>query len=454
MTKAQSPFLKGVFAPWRKEGNYDVLEIEGSIPEDLNGVLLRNGPNPQFDPEGSYHWFEGDGMLHAIRIQNGNASYDNRWVRTPRFVAERKAGRALFGAGLAGHDESDVEDVSHETANTNIVRYNRTLLALNEGSQPYAIQLSNLQTVGVYNYQGQINRALSAHPRYDYRRNELMTYSYISEDGKLMYYRLSRMNKIISQKEIDWPYMAMMHDFVTTENYVVFPIFPCTMDFERMMKGGSIFMWEGDRLPAVLIVTDKSGNEVARVEMDPCYAYHFGNAFEQDGNIVIDAMHSQCTALMPDRNGKVAAREDSDARLARWTLDLASNQVKVEFLDDTPVEFPRFDERFNGLPYQHLYTGGRKTSDGLFDRIMHYDLVNKRKVEHSFDGGDVPSEPVFVASGNKEGQGYLLTVVYRTKEDRSDVVILDAQDIAAKSIATIKIPHRIPFGFHGNFIEI
>ncbi len=454
MSSEKSPFLQGNFAPWREENNFDALEVIGTIPDDLNGVLLRNGPNPQYDPAGRYHWFEGDGMLHAIRISNGNASYDNRWIRTERFEAERKAGRGLFNANLSGENDPRMEGVSDSTANTNIVRYNRMLLALNEGASPVSIQLSNLATLGDFTYNGKITRRLSAHPRYDYRRKELMTYSYIDDDGQLMYYRLDRMSKVINQQAIDWPYMAMMHDFINTENYVIFPVFPCTMSFERMMQGQSIFMWEGDQLPTVFIVTDKSGKEVTRFETDPCHVYHFANAYEQGDEIIVDAMLGKCTALMPDRQGKVATREDSDARLARWTMNVKANTLSLDYLDDMCIEFPRFDERFNGLPYQHLYTGGRANNADLFDRIVHYDVKNQTKVEHQFPEGDVPSEPVFVPNGNKEGEGYLLTVVYRDKQDRSDVVILDAQHVRDEPLAVIKIPHRIPFGFHGNFIEI
>ena len=83
---------------------------------------------------------------------------------------------------------------------------------------------------------------------------------------------------------------------------------------------------------------------------------------------------------------------------------------------------------------------------------MHYNLENDTKQTHRFEN-DVPWEPVFVPRSEKEGDGYLLTVVYRTNEDRSDVVILDAENIEAEPIAIIKIPHRIPFGFHGNFVK-
>lgn len=46
--------------------------VEGSLPPCLDGAYIRNGPNPQFIPNGPYHYFEGDGMLHMIKISKGN----------------------------------------------------------------------------------------------------------------------------------------------------------------------------------------------------------------------------------------------------------------------------------------------------------------------------------------------------------------------------------------------
>lgn len=443
-------FLQGNFAPWRHEENINELTVIGKIPDDLNGVLLRNGPNPQFDPIGDYHWFGGDGMLHAIRIQNGKASYDNRWVRTERFLCEQKAGKALSD-GIY-HNIEELKKVSSNTANTNIIAYQDKLLALNEGALPTQIELRDLSTLGNYTFDNQITRRLTAHPRFDYQRKEFITYSYIHDDESLMYYRLNQDNKLIAMKAINWPYPAMLHDFVTTENYVIFPIFPCTMSVERMFQGKHMMMWEGDQLNTFFIITDREGNEICSIETDPCYVYHFGNAYEENHCIIIDAMVGKCSALMPDRHGKIATRNDSISRLARWKINLETRAISLTYLDELAAEFPRFDERFNGRPYQHLYTGGRADQNDQFDRIMHYDLVNQRKNEHCFNN-DVPSEPVFVPRSEKEGDGYVLTIVYRADEDRSDIVILDAMHIEESPVAIIKIPHRIPYGFHGNFIN-
>lgn len=438
--KAQSRFLEGNFAPWREENHYDNLEIIGAIPKDLNGVFIQNGPNPQFDPLGSYHWFQGDGMLHAIYFINGKVQYRNRWVQTERFKLERAAGKSLNSAPACA-------------ANTNIISFNNHLLALYEASSPIELDINSLETVGDYTFRNQIKNKLTAHPRYDYQTKELLAYSYINDDGSLHYYRVDCNGKLAATQQIDWPYKSMMHDFVITKNYIVFPVFPTTMSFERLMQGGSIFMWEGDQYETCFIVTDRDGNEVARFFTDPCYVYHFGNAYEVGNSIIIDGMRAQTCALMPDKNGNIATKKDAQSMLARWCLDLKNHQVSCEMLDTLTGEFPRFDERFNGHSYNYLYMGANPNAENLFDRIVRYDLASGTRQDHCFKNS-IPREPVFIPKSDKEGDGYVITVVYRNDEDRSDVVILDAQHISEEPIAIIKIPHRIPFGFHGNFMRI
>lgn len=447
--KAKSRFLEGNYAPWRSEDEYDNLEVIGDMPRDLKGTLIRNGANPQFDPIGFYHWFEGDGMLHAIHIADGKAQYRNRWVRTERFKLEAAAGKLLFNAALSADPDPALAYVSQNTANTNIISVNQRLLALNEGASPVEIDLQTLNTIGDYTFDEKIKTRFTAHPRYDHRTKELLAYSYINEDGSLRYYRINQDDQVVAENKINWPYQAMMHDFVNTENYVIFPIFPTTMSFERMMKGESIFMWEGDQFDTYFIVTDRDGNEVTRLKTDPCFVYHFGNAYEDGDSIIIDAVRGKVCPLFPDRHGHIGTVEDAQAHLVRWTLDLKQQTVSCDSLDKLTIEFPRFDERFNGYPYRHLYAAG--SDSVLYDRLVHYDLKSNQKFEHCFDNAN-PCEPVFVARSEKEGDGYLLTVVYRNDEDRSDVLILDAQDITADPMAIIKIPHRIPFGFHGNFV--
>ena len=66
---------------------------------------------------------------------------------------------------------------------------------------------------------------------------------------------------------------------------------------------------------------------------------------------------------------------------------------------------------------------------------------------------DATGEPIFVPrkAGATEGDGWLLSVVYRGNEDRSDFLVFEAGEIAAGPIATAALPRRVPFGFHGNW---
>jgi carotenoid cleavage dioxygenase len=212
-------------------------------------------------------------------------------------------------------------------------------------------------------------------------------------------------------------------------------------------------MWEGDKLNTYFIITNRVGQEVMRLETDPCHVYHFANAYEYGDCILIDALVSKVEPLMPNRDGKIASSADSTAYLARFTIDLKKPSIQLKYLGQNPGEFPRFDERFNGYAYRYLYMSSQGKLDSFFDQIMHYDLRQEKTTVHEF-GDDIPTEPVFVPRSAEEGDGYLLVVVYRVREDRSDVVILDAKDVAAKPLAVIKIPHRIPFGFHGNFVRL
>ena len=90
-----NPYLSGNFAPVRSEDDFE-LTVIGEIPKGLRGTLYRTGPNPQFEPRGEYHWFSGDGMIHAFHVEDGKVSYRNRYVRTPKWEAENAAGRALW----------------------------------------------------------------------------------------------------------------------------------------------------------------------------------------------------------------------------------------------------------------------------------------------------------------------------------------------------------------------
>jgi carotenoid cleavage dioxygenase len=450
------PFLTGNYGPLLIEGDAFDLPVEGELPRELHGTLYRNGPNPQFAPRGRYHWFDGDGMIHAFRLQGGRASYRNRWVRTPRFARERAAGEALFG-GIADVASSDarVAGVSPNAANTNIVWHAGRLLALWEGGPPHALDPVTLETFGPHDFAGRLVGPMTAHPKLDPETGEMCFFGYGFEPPFLCYHVADRQGRLVRSLAIDAPWASMVHDFVVTKRHVIFPIFPATIRMENVERTGSPVGWQPDLGARIGVMPrDGTGADVVWFEIDACYVFHPMNARDDGDRIVLEVCRYPRLPLF--EGADTQGLEDLSAKLTRWTLDLSGGGAKEERLDDVAFEFPRFDERRAGLSYRHGFGAGvRPGGEGRHgvDTIFHWDLATGKRKDHSVPAHDVVGEPIFVprSPGAEEGDGFLLVVVYRGEEKRSDLVVLDAQNVERAPLATVKLTHRVPFGFHGNW---
>jgi carotenoid cleavage dioxygenase len=434
--------------------------VEGEVPRELDGTLYRNGPNPQFAPRGRYHWFDGDGMIHAFAIHDGRAAYRNRWVRTAKFSLERAAGEALYG-GIADMAKTDprVGATSANAANTNIVVHAGRLLALWEGGPPHALDPRTLETVGPFDFRGRLAGPMTAHPKLDPETGEMLFFGYGFTPPFLRYHVVSADGALVRSEEIEVPAPTMMHDFIVTKEHVIFLVCPATIRLENIEKTGSPLGWEPELGTRIGVMPRNGGNaDVVWFEAAPCYVFHPMNAYTDGGRIVADVCRYPRLPLF-DAGDPADGMEDLTAKLTRWTLDLAGGTVKEEALDDVSTEFPRLDERHAGLRYRHGYAGalvrqkGQEAAVSGFNAIVHYDLGTGRRRDHVVPSTDAVSEPIFVprSSASAEGDGFLLATVYRGEEKRSDLVILDAQNVERAPIATVKLPHRIPFGFHGNW---
>jgi carotenoid cleavage dioxygenase-like enzyme len=454
---SDDPFLRGNYAPFPLEGEIHDCVIEGEVPRELDGTLYRNGPNPQYVPRGRYHWFDGDGMIHAFAIHDGRVAYRNRWVRTARFSLERAAGEGLFG-GLADMAKTDprAAATSPNAANTNIVLHAGRLLALWEGGLPHALDPRTLETIGPFDFRGRLVGAMTAHPKIDPETGEMLFFGYAFAPPFLRYHVVAKDGTLVRSEEIEVPVPTMMHDFITTREHVIFLMCPATIRLENIEKTGSPLGWEPELGTRIGVMPRSGGSkDVVWFEADPCYVFHPMNAYSAGGRIVADVCRYPRVPLF-EAGDSASGVEDLRAKLTRWTLDLAGGTVKEEPLDDLSTEFPRLDERRSGLSYRHGYAGGvvpgpKKVAG--FNAIVHYDLESGRRRNHLVPETDAVGEPIFVprGPGSPEGEGFLLAPVYRGAELRSDLVILDAENVEAAPLATVKLPHRVPFGFHGNF---
>lgn len=451
-------------APIPMECDAPFLKIEGELPRELNGTLYRNGPNPQFDVPGA-HWFVGDGMLHAFHLEDGRASYRNRWVRTPKWLAEHDAGRAIF-AGFGPIKLRDAPQTSCNdsgVANTNIISHAGRLLALEEGHLPTEIDPKTLATRGYCNYDSRIAGPFTAHPKVDPLTGEMMFFGYNAKgpfSSALSYGVVDSGGRVSRFEHFDTPYSSMVHDFIVTANHVLFPILPLTGSMERAMKGQPAYGWEPDKGGYVGVMA-RSGktSEIRWFRAEACYVFHVLNAWDDGNRIVADVMQYEEAPLFPRFDGRPRNPASLRARLCRWTFDLDANtdQFSRVYLDDVTGEFPRVDERRAGLATTHgWYACANPDLDAstALHGIVHVDGQGARKAQYMLPNGDSISEPVFVERGADaaEGDGWLLAVVWRARENRSDLAVFNAQDVGRGPVALVKLGHRVPDGFHGNWV--
>jgi carotenoid cleavage dioxygenase-like enzyme len=431
---AEQFFRQGNFAPVDAELTEFDLPVDGAIPAELNGWYLRNGPNPR---QATAHWFTGDGMIHGVRLEGGRAKwYRNRWVRTDSFDNDFP----LYNA-------DGTRNLRASIANTHVVNHAGKTLALVESSLPYEIT-NDLETLGAYDFGGQLVDSMTAHPKICPTTGELHFFGYGNIFAPhVTYHRADASGELTINRPLDVPALTMMHDFALTAEHVVFMDLPIVFNMDVALKGdGDMpYRWDdnyGARL-GVLRRDDPFG-EVRWFEIDPCYVFHIANAHDADGSIMLQAV--RYPELWRD-----TSRFAADGVLWNWTIDLRAGKVIEHQLDDRAVEFPRIDDRLVTLPARYSVSVGDK-------RLVRYDLTTGAAVEHRFGTPESPGGPgeaVFVPSATgpaDELSGWYIAYVYDPARDGSDLVILDASDFAADPVARIKLPQRVPYGFHGNWI--
>jgi carotenoid cleavage dioxygenase-like enzyme len=427
-------YQRGNYAPVQDELTEFDLVVEGAIPPELDGWYLRNGPNPR---QATGHWFTGDGMIHGIRVEKGRAAwYRNRWVRTDTFEADFP----LYNA-------DGTRNLRAAKANTHVVNHAGKTLALVESSLPYEIT-NDLETIGAYDFGGKLVDSMTAHPKICPTTGEMHFFGYGNMfEPYVTYHRVDANGELTVNRPVDVKALTMMHDFALTAEHVIFMDLPIVFNADIALsgRGDMPYRWDdayGARL-GVMRRDDPFG-PIRWFEIDPCYVFHVANAYDSGSSVVVQA--ARYPELWRHDGGF-----NADAVMWTWTIDLASGVVTEQQLDDRSVEFPRIDDRLAGLPARYAVSVGR-------DKLVRHDLTTGAAAEHRFGNEGtpgVPGEAVFVPSDGRadESAGYYLGYVYDPKRNGSDLVILDASDFTGAAVATIKLPHRVPFGFHGNWVS-
>ncbi|WP_052740802.1 carotenoid oxygenase family protein [Mycobacterium sp. UM_Kg1] len=463
----ESPFLTGHHQPNRMEVSAPDLFVEGELPDDLAGVFYRNGAEPLYPPtDEDYHWFDGDGMVYAFFIEDGRVAMRSRWVRTEKLELELKHGRRLFGV-LDNPATTDplARGTRYNTANTNIILHGGRLLALMEGAPPVRLEPRTLDTIGEEHYGGVITTTFSAHPTIDYATGELINigsvpyrpgdepaihYEVVGSDGDLLRYEV-----------IPIPHQTLMHTFFVTENHVVFPVTPLDISVQRAMAGGPMVAWDPER-PTKLGVMPRTGSaaDVRWFEAAPRHMMHQANVWEDNGGrIIADVAAAEGTALFPDVHGNRRSHAETQQSLRRWTIDpsAGTDVVDERIISDHDIQFPRPDDRMMTRASRNVFANSNLHSvdgraDGM-DSVLRVDTETGTEDVYHFGDGAAAGELIFAPriGGRDESDGYAVTLVHRAGAAETELVVFDAGSLADGPLARVRIPFRIPSGFHCNY---
>ena len=433
--------LRGNGRPVTEELTLTDLEVTGSIPAELDGRYVRNGANPLTGV--SDHPFFGDGMVHGVRLRDGQAEwYRNRYVQTP----------FMQTPDLDILDPSVAVDMTVSKANTHVVGHAGKIFALEEGHFPYVLD-GNLDTVECTDFDGALASQFTAHPKICPETGEMLAFGYSAFEPYLRYYRVAADGTLVQNEDITVNGPTMMHDFNVTRNNVVFMDLPAVFDLEAAMRGEMPIHWDDD-YPSRLGVMPRNGTDadVRWFDINPCYVFHPMNSYEDGDKIVLDV--ARLSHVWRD-----SMMDFPSPELWRFTIDTSTGKVAEEQVDDRPGEFPRVADAVVGLPHRYGYMMGMPDDPSYESAaeqngsIVKYDRQTGERIQVDLGRGHVPGEPVFVPAdgATAEDDGYLMTFVYDADTDTSRYVVLDASTMDAEPVASIALP-RIPFGFHGSWI--
>jgi beta,beta-carotene 9',10'-dioxygenase len=459
------------FSPLEGEFEIDALPVEGEIPPWLRGTLFRNGPGTwEAGKSRMRHWFDGLAMLHRFGFREGEVSYANKYLRSPQYQHIHRESRIGYSEFATDPCRSIFKRLTSafspefgSNASVTVHKLAGRFVALTETPLPVEFDPETLETVGVLEYQDGVEGiGTSPHPHTDPGSGDaLNTITHFSRTSEYRVFRLlagtgAPRRKVVARIPAREP--AYMHSFGQTERHVVLAEYPLVVNSLKMLLTGRSYAenleWKPERPTRFHVVDRESGERAGVYEADAFFAFHHVNAFERDGEIFVDLLAYPDDAVIRDyymdallsRRGPTAAAE-----LRRYRLR-PGNSASYEKLADEPLELPRINyEAHNGRDYSYVYGIGQgRDQVGWPERLVKVNVRDSSALVWR-EEGCYPGEPVFVPApdGRSEDSGVVLSVVLDTAAGTSFLLVLDASSFG--EMARARVPHHIPFGFHGQY---
>ncbi|MCE9579634.1 MAG: carotenoid oxygenase family protein [Deltaproteobacteria bacterium] len=463
---ALRPYLDGNWAPVLDELVVEDLAIHGSLPPELSGTFLRIGPNPRFAAPGRYHWFDGDGMVHAVTLDGGRAAYRNRFVRTRGLEIEERAGHAIWN-GVMEPPQADLPPQSEfirikkNVANTACVFHAGRLLALWDTGEPYELDPVTLATRGPYTFGGRLPFPVASHSKVDPITSELIMLGGSMKRPAVQHAVVGPDGALGPVTTVALPRTVWMHDFAITESSSIFFDLPARFEPRRIAEGASPYRFD-PTLPSRYGVMPRHGSagDVQWFEGPPCFIVHTMNAYDAGDEIVLVGVRAEDAEVGFGDSGPTYR---STTLLHEWRFNRRTGAVRERQLDNQRIEFAKIDPRRVGRPNRFGYAGRLAErppyeSDGriyMMDGICKYDLVEHTVRFHAFGDQCFGGDPEFVPrpGATAEDDGWLLVLVHDEARGVSSLRVCDARDPAAPPMATIAMPRRVPYGVHSTWLS-
>ncbi|KAE9568639.1 Lignostilbene-alpha,beta-dioxygenase isozyme I [Colletotrichum fructicola] len=464
--------------PVNQPGRFDAeiasCVVHGSIPQCIDGTFYRIICDFVFaNRNGHDVWINGDGAVNAWRISNGVVDFKQKFVRTPRFILERAARKPLWGTyrnPYAG--DPRVFDQVQSTGNTHVQWWQKKLLVLKEDSPPLLVDPDTLDTIGVYDFEGQMTaKTFCAHPKTDVSTGEMLGFGMEAAglgSNDLAYYRFSKEGKLLDECWIKTPVVTWTHDMAATDNYVIFGMTPHEFDLKHMKEANGTHFRRNPFLANHFGVLPRRGPKPEDVRwftsLKNHYWGHVSNHFEgNDGCIYIDTFLHDTDALgvFPTQHPELESAHNPGQRppvgkFVRFKIDPTAETTEMEppkIISDVAGEMARCDDRYTTKPYNHAFGSGGPTPRG-FGAVLHIDIAaGTTKMWNA--GPDVTvGEPCFVprSADAPEADGFLVVSCRDHTTTLGNLVILDTRDITAGPVSIIQLPFRIREGVHGNWV--
>jgi all-trans-8'-apo-beta-carotenal 15,15'-oxygenase len=463
-----APLIEGAFSFTPSERSYVVDEIEGEVPEFIRGTYYMNGPARFSRGDFHYnHWLDGDGMVCALRFEDGRIEFVSRFVRSAKYVAEEEAGRPLFRTfGTAFPSDALKRRFMLESpVNVSIYPYAGTLLAFGEQGLPIELDSGTLETRGEFNFNGALNDVspFAAHPKLDHGTGELFNFgvSFGATEPYLNFYRFDSSVNLIFRKRLPLEYPCSIHDFGLSQNHAIFYLSPYLLDMQAFVRDGRTLLdslqWEPARGSRLLILSRKTGNKVTQLNIGSRYCLHFINCFEEDGRLNVDVLELQRPIYDQYRLVPNLFTEICEGWPIRFVVDLKN----YELIETSAVQyrlapdFPAIDSSLTTQPYDDFWMLGISTTGRhgrkFFDQLVHVKWPGKC----ACDIYKVParqylgSEPIFI--GNPLGAGAVICHLFDAESNSSAFALFDATRVERGPIAMLRLKEQIHLGFHGSF---